>query len=120
MAALSVGAHQRPSLDGIKYPCLEQFWPGFLTSSCSLERACANLKNNWADGGSVRGSFKGRDGLFPEWICLEMKLYCFLAERSFFLSRLSVFVGFWGVFASSVLKVDCSTFRAWRMKIFGM
>lgn len=41
-------------------------------------------------------------------------------RKGFFLPRLSAFVGFWGFFASSALKVDCSTFRAWCMRIFGI
>lgn len=41
-------------------------------------------------------------------------------RKEFFSFKVECLCGILGGFASSVLKVDCSTFRAWRMKIFGM
>lgn len=92
---------------------------GFLTSSCSLESACANTKNSWADGGnewevSRQGWFLCRVGMFGNETLLLP------GREGFFLPRLSAFVGFWGFFASSALKGYCSTSRAWCMGVFGI
>lgn len=68
----------------------------------------------------MSGQFKGRNCFFAARVCLEMRPYCFVEKGVFFLPRSSAFVRFGDFFASSALKVDCSTSRSWCMRIFGI